>query len=219
MSKPLIVEYFSDVLCVWAWISQRRLEELAEEFGEQVELKYSFVDVFGNTAEKIATQWSDRGGYEGFADHVQSSAAIFEDAPVSPALWKTVRPASSANAHMVLKAVAGVHGAAQSADLALAIRKAFFVHAEDISHLSVLYKLVEMQQLNSEAVREALKDGSAIAALMADYQSARQGNIKGSPSYVMDKGRQVLFGNVGYRVLRANIKELLNKPQGEASWC
>ena len=35
----------------------------------------------------------------------------------------------------------------------------------------------------------------------------------------LDGGRQTLFGNVGYRVISANIEELLHQPSGEASWC
>jgi hypothetical protein len=34
-----------------------------------------------------------------------------------------------------------------------------------------------------------------------------------------NEGRQRLNGNVGYRVLEANIRELLNHPAGEQSWC
>ena len=36
----------------------------------------------------------------------------------------------------------------------------------------------------------------------------------------MNEGRQRLFGNVGYRVLEANVNELLrNDAAGVASWC
>ena len=56
-------------------------------------------------------------------------------------------------------------------------------------------------------------------ALMHDYQKSKQQNIKGSPTYVIDGGRQVLYGNVGYRVLHANIEELLKNPRDEKSWC
>ena len=44
--------------------------------------------------------------------------------------------------------------------------------------------------------------------------------IQGSPSFVLNEGRQKLFGNVGFRILDANIQELLRAPQTEqASWC
>jgi predicted DsbA family dithiol-disulfide isomerase len=62
-------------------------------------------------------------------------------------------------------------------------------------------------------------DGSAMSALMNDYQKSNQQGIKGSPSYVINGGRQTLYGNVGYRVLLANLEELLNNPEDEASWC
>ncbi len=58
-----------------------------------------------------------------------------------------------------------------------------------------------------------------MAALMQDYQTSKLQSIKGSPSYVIDGGRQTLYGNVGYRVLLANVEELLKNPIGEASWC
>ncbi len=54
---------------------------------------------------------------------------------------------------------------------------------------------------------------------MTDYQVARDQGIRGSPSWVLDGGRQILYGNVGYRVIRANAVELLRHPKEEASWC
>ena len=45
-------------------------------------------------------------------------------------------------------------------------------------------------------------------------------NIQGSPSFVLNEGRQKLYGNVGYRILEANIHELLRaQPADQASWC
>ncbi|MFT4998949.1 MAG: hypothetical protein ACJA0M_001028 [Chitinophagales bacterium] len=54
---------------------------------------------------------------------------------------------------------------------------------------------------------------------MSDYQQAKQNSIKGSPSYTIDRGRQTFYGNLGYRVLAADIEELLTSPEEEASWC
>jgi len=58
-----------------------------------------------------------------------------------------------------------------------------------------------------------------MSALMSDYEDAKELGLKGSPSLVMNNGRQVLYGNVGYRILNANIRELLERPVSEASWC
>ncbi|MCU8085506.1 hypothetical protein [Shewanella sp. SM23] len=40
-------------------------------------------------------------------------------------------------------------------------------------------------------------------------QKSAQQNLQGSPSYIIDEGRQIFYGNVGYRVLLANIEALL----------
>jgi len=43
--------------------------------------------------------------------------------------------------------------------------------------------------------------------------------VEASPGFVLNEGRQVLFGNVGYRVLEANMRELIREPAaGAASW-
>jgi predicted DsbA family dithiol-disulfide isomerase len=213
------IDYYSDVLCIWAWIAERRIEELRRQLGEQINLRYHYVDIFGDSHGKMAKQWQDRGGFSGFAEHVQHSASQFEDAPVHPELWESVRPTTSANAHLFLKAIEIAHNQETSIAMALNLRKAFFIEAKDISQLSLLNDIAKQQQLDSDAINTALNNGTAMALLMSDYQQAKQQGIKGSPSYVMDNGRQTLYGNVGYRVLHANIEELLKKPADEASWC
>ena len=54
-----------DVLCVWAWISERRIEELREQFGDQIHINYQFINVFGDAPGKFASQWADRGDRAG----------------------------------------------------------------------------------------------------------------------------------------------------------
>ena len=37
MSK-VEISYYSDVLCIWAYVAERRLEELADQFRDQIEI-------------------------------------------------------------------------------------------------------------------------------------------------------------------------------------
>ncbi len=221
MEKPpaLIIDYYSDILCVWAWIAQRRIDELNQKLGDQIELRYYYVDIFGDVANKMKASKQSNDPYESFAKHVQSSASNYEHAPINPDIWTVTRPTTSANAHMVLKAVELITDNKTSAALSLKIRNAFYVDAKDISNLELLYNLVASNGLDVNATKDVIENGKALAALMNDYQKTKQQNIKGSPSYVMDGGRQVLFGNVGYRILKANIEELIKRPDNEASWC
>ncbi len=219
VNKPLIIDYYSDVLCVWAWIAQRRNDELHHKLGDSIQFRYHYIDVFGNAKEKIPNQWRDKGGYQGFARHVIDSGAAYLDTPIHSQVWQKVKPASSASCHLFLKATAIALGEQASSELALTCRQAFFNTCLDISQMSTLFQLAEQAGFATSKIQVALDDGTAMAALMKDYQNAKTLALKGSPSYIIDNGRQVLYGNVGYRVLQANIEEHLKSPTEEASWC
>jgi len=219
MSSPLEVDYYTDVLCVWAWIAQHRIDEIEKEWGDRIRLRHHCVNVFGDTVNRIGDKWSDRGGYAGFAEHVEESAAPFEYAPINPAIWRDVRPYTSATAHLVLKAAELQKSADDANKLAVVLRQSFFVEALDIGSVQVVLKIAGDAGFDPVDLESRIESGQALAALVADYERAREISIKGSPSWVLNNGRQILYGNVGYRILSANIEELLKSPVDEASWC
>ena len=103
--STLKIDYYSDVLCVWAWISQRRLQELTDEWAGKIDVHFHFLNVFGDVETKIKEKWSDRGGYEGFGQHVLDAVIPYDNAIVNPNIWSSVRPKTSANAHLILNMV------------------------------------------------------------------------------------------------------------------
>tara|TARA_R110001592_G_scaffold362925_2_gene678883 strand:- start:11773 stop:12432 length:660 start_codon:yes stop_codon:yes gene_type:complete len=219
MDKTLIIDYYTDILCVWAWIAQKRIDELNKKLGDRIELRHYYLDIFGDVSTKITTQWQSKGAYLGFAEHIHTSASAFEYTHINPKIWTEVRPTTSANAHLVLKAVEITYDKKKSIDMALKFRSAFFVDALDIGNLEVLCDLVKDNGLDRNTINTSIRDGSAMASLMNDYQKSKRQGIQGSPSYVISGGRQTLYGNVGYRVILANIEELLKNSRDEASWC
>jgi predicted DsbA family dithiol-disulfide isomerase len=219
MDSSLKISYFTDVLCVWAWIGQRRVEELQKEWGDKVLIRHYCVNFFGDTSNRIGEKWAKRGSYEGFGQHVFESAAPYETAPVNPQIWRDVRPRTSATAHLVMKAAELVSGQADAMQLATALRKSFFVNTLDIGNLDVVLQVAGDSGLDRGAIMSRMETGEPQAALMADLEASQELRIKGSPSWVMNNGRQILYGNVGYRVLSANVEELLSNPEQEASWC
>ena len=218
MSSPLIIDYYSDVLCVWAWIAQRRIDELNATLANKIDINYYYMDVFGDAVNKIPSQWHDKGGYQGFAKHVINSASVYEHVKINNDIWSRVRPTSSAVPHLVLKAIALSYSREVSVDFALKFRHAFFVDAVDISQVELLLTLIDKAGFDSVKVNEVILNGSAMAALMQNYQQAQKLNLQGSPSYIIDQGRQMLYGNVGYRLLLANIESALHKPKNDTSW-
>jgi predicted DsbA family dithiol-disulfide isomerase len=217
LSAPIVIDYYSDVLCVWAWIAQPRLEELQRQWGSDIIIRHRYVDIFGDSHSKIQKQWGTEDGFEKFGAHVAKSAASFDQVSIHPDIWARLRPRSSMQAHLLLKAVEQVAGSEQVDEIARRIRRAFFSQALDVSDLPLLLQL--LQDLDLQALQTALHDGSAMAALSHDQRSANELGVKGSPTWVLNDGRQVLYGNVGYRILNANIEELAKNPEAEASWC
>jgi len=220
------VTYFSDVLCVWAYVGQERLEAVRRTF-PNLTIRHRFISVFGDVPGKIAGAWKDRGGFSGYARHVRGVAGRFPHVTVGAEAWEAVRPASSASPHLVLSALRqweaetspGSDGLKFEAAL-WAFRRAFFADGKDIADQRIQQSLIETFDVDYAAVLEHVKDGSAFAALCRDYQDAERMKIEGSPTFVLNDGRQKLYGNVGFRIVEANIAEMLRQPDPEqASWC
>lgn len=224
MNNPVAMACFTDVLCVWAYAAQIRLDELHEQWGEKVKVEHHFIEVFGDTASRIGEGWKKKGGFIGFGKHVVEVGEQFPHVEINPAVWETCRPASSGNAHLILKAVQvlqqdGVVDEGTCAALAWRIRLAFFRDAQDIGDASVLSGLAREQGLDEAAIEVVLRSGRAVAGLCRDAELRDQHQLSGSPSYVLNDGRQKLYGNVGYRILDANVRELMEQPDDQASWC
>lgn len=219
VSEKIVIDYFSDVLCVWAWIAQARLDELETQWQDKITVRHHFVDIFGDCQQKISKNWGEENGYEKFGQHVAHSAAPFEQASVNPRVWLETRPLSSAQAHLFLRAVALTEGESRLGEVSLRLRSAFFYDALDISNMDVLLELAAQCGCNLPDIEQSIRNGSAIAAYSSDLRKANDLGVRGSPTWILNSGRQVLYGNVGYRILNANIEELLKHPEDEASWC
>jgi predicted DsbA family dithiol-disulfide isomerase len=223
---PISIRHFSDVLCVWAYIAQIRVAELRANFPGEVALDYRYFSVFGDVKTKMATQWSERGGLAGYARHVQEVAAQFDHVRLHPDAWTKNTPTSSLPAHLFLCATRLLDAQDSSGGrsdsllrLDSAIRTAFFAENIDISRNDELFAIVENTLRSADQVNRLLESGEAHAALTQDLKEAADIGVRSSPTLTFNEGRQTLAGNVGYRVLEANIRELLHTPADQLSWC
>jgi predicted DsbA family dithiol-disulfide isomerase len=225
MSQQTIrVTHFSDALCIWAYISQIRIDELLQNFPHSVEIEYRYFHVFGNVPLKIQSGWQTRGGLQGYSDHVKEVAAKFNHIRLSEDVWMSDTPKSSMPCHLFLCAVRWLDS--QNPDevpwlarTARAVRKAFFTECVDVSRTDALFDIGSYIGLPVHEVREAMNHGWAHAALAEDLELVRTHGIQGSPTLLFNEGRQRLSGNVGYRIIEANIRELLEGSPSELSWC
>ena len=222
--ETIRIMHFSDALCVWAYVSQIRIDELLENFPGSVELECRYFQVFGDVRKKIEVTWGERGGIRGYGEHVRDVCAKFTHVAVDPRVWVRTTPPSSLPSHLFLCAVRvleseggalpGAHARA-----AWAVREAFFKDGADISRRQTLLAIAETLRLAVARIESILDTGAAHAALSDDLELARTHAIQASPTLVFNEGRQQLSGNVGYRIIEANIRELLEGAPGQLSWC
>lgn len=227
------ISYFSDILCVWAYFAEIKLDQIRRDFGPQVQLRHHFIPVFADVQGKIEGSWKERGGMEGYSRHVHQLAERFPHAGIHPEVWKSPVPASSASCHLLLKAAQLLESAGEISpeplqehggktrveELTWRLRSAFFRDARDVCSTEIQVEIAEELGLPMARLRSEMDDGRAFAALFADAELQKKHLIQGSPTFLLNEGRQKLYGNVGYRVIRANLEELLENPEDLASWC
>lgn len=224
--EPIRIFYFSDALCIWAYIAQIRLDELKTTFQEKIEIEHHFVPVFGSAREKLESRWKDRGGLQGYSEHVQAVANKFDHVNVNPAIWTEDTPVSSTSCHLFLHAIKllEINHFVDPEDRAFeratwAFREAFFTQLANISDRNVQFEIAEELRLPIAAIQAQMDSGEAYAQLSKDFDLVKEHTVTVSPTLIFNEGRQRLNGNVGYRVIEANIRELLHNPPEEQSWC
>jgi len=228
------IEYFSDVLCIWAYGGQIRMDELKQNFVNDIEIEYRFVPIFGAGKQHVENVWKDEGGLQGFNVHLQKVAKKWPHISISSDLWTRVAPESSTSAHLYLKAIQllAINGEIDNTSLdkfngrnyfeeaIWLFRDIFFRKGKDIARRCVQDDIAEKLGLSLQKIHELIDSGQAYAALHADDEARYKYKVPGSPTLILNEGRQLLYGNVGYRIIDANVRELLHNPDhGEASWC
>lgn len=227
------ITYFSDVLCVWAYTAEIKIAQLREHFGDRVVLTHRFLRVFGDTASRLESDWGAKGGQAAYADRVRGIAKRFGHAAVHPDVWRGEVPVSSEPAHLFCKAVqlleargsisAERHtqweGRSQAEEFAWRCRLAFFRDRVDIGRRQALMSIAEELGLPLAELEGEIASGRAYAARAGDLDAKERFAIEGSPTVLLNQGRQKLYGNVGYRIIEANVQEILASPEGRASWC
>lgn len=221
----LSVLCFTDVLCGYAYLGHARVEQLKSDFGAEIELSCHFVSIYGDTERRFA-----RRGITG-AEFSAKSAQVFsqyDHVEVHPDVFRDWAPTSSIPAHLYLRAIKLLEDDGVLADngkvsafdrFVWAVRVAFFRDLRDISSRSVLDEIGRELEIPVGKVAEAIDNGRAFAELAHDAELAKQHGVTMSPTLVLNEGRQLIQGNVGYRVIEANMRELLSNRAPNMSWC
>jgi len=232
-TRSVDIAYFSDILCVWAYIAQIRLDQLRQDFAERVNIHCHYITVFGDVQGKINRNWGQRGGFDGYRKHLEKITRSYDFVTLHPDTWTRTRPRSSMSCHLFLKAVEGLQeqnlisctplpdcrNRTLLEEAAWQMRLAFFRDGRDIGQLNEQLRIADQLALPIDDIQYLLTSGEAFAMLSSDIELKEQLLITGSPTFVLNEGRQKLYGNIGYRIIEANIHELLETQVDQASWC
>jgi predicted DsbA family dithiol-disulfide isomerase len=223
MSK-LSFSHWTDPLCIWAFVAQEQLERLLAEHAQRLVVDSRIVPVFGSVAWRFMYgPWSS-GGVEARVRATAQIALAHGHPEVDGSCWRGDCPSSSWAPAVAIKAVWALERAGHAEPgmtdrYQHALRKRFFVESQNIAHRALQLEAAEALDIARAGIERRLDDGSALALVSEDLQEKERLKLQGSPTYVFDHGRAMLYGNFPYGVLHATVEELLRGLGPEGSAC
>lgn len=216
--------YWSDPLCVWAFVAQSKLDALIEAFGDKVDVQHRVVPVFGSVPWRLSQGSWAAGGVEGRVAATRKVASMFGHDSVTGAVWQEDPPASSWAPALAIKAAFGlandgVIAKEEACAFQWRLRQRFFLDDVNIARRAEQLRVADEADLPVPELERRLDDGTALAALFEDHQARESQMISGSPTYVFDGGRAKLYGNFDGNVLHATVQLLLRGLDAGGSDC
>lgn len=208
------ITYWTDPLCIWAFVAQPRLDSIESEFEARVAVQHRIVPIFGSLPWRFDEGPWSAGGVEARVAATARVAAQHGFEGVTGAVWRDDTPASSWAPSMAIKAAFALEAqggteAGAAAAYQWALRRAFFEANVNIARRAAQLEVAEVVGLPRGPLEARLDDGSALAEVWRDHHDREASMIAGSPTWVFDGGRAKLYGNVDFGVLHATVEQLL----------
>lgn len=223
-SEKLTFQYWSDPMCIWAFVGQSKLDRVLEEWGDRIEVDYRIVPVFGSVSKRFEEgSWAE-GGRAGRRETTCGIASEHGIEGVSGDVWVESEPHSSwacgtaAKAVFMMEEEGDAHPGA-GADYLLEMRDHFYRRNRNICRRDEQLAVAERVGVDADGLQRRLDDGSALAAVCEDDNERDELGVRGSPTYVFEGGRAVLYGNFPFSVLHAVVEELLEGLEMGGSAC
>ena len=207
---PILVDYFSDPLCVWSWSIQDRIERLQAEFGDRVVIRYRMLPLYRSLAvytdlaragakssvEEIAREWEETARATGVTVDVQ--------------LWSGDPPSSTWPACKAVKAAAVQSG--RLAEIYLKrLRVAAMTERQNIARAIILMRLAGHVGLDREQFTRDVRARERTREIMQDIREARRNNITTRPTLLLHTAddKILISGLRSYDLFRQAVQTLL----------
>jgi predicted DsbA family dithiol-disulfide isomerase len=216
--------YWSDPLCIWAYVAQDKLDRVLDELGDRLRVDYRIVPVFGSVPWRFREGPWAAGGVEDRVRKTRQVAEAHGYPAVTGEYWRRDCPESSWSAGAALKAVFAAEAAesippGKGADYQWHMRRVFFEQDRNVARRQVQLELAEERGVPRAELEQRLDDGTALAALWEDYLEKERLHVQGSPTYVFDGGHAMLYGNFPFGILHATVEELVRSTGPRGSKC
>jgi predicted DsbA family dithiol-disulfide isomerase len=220
----LSFQYWSDPMCIWAFVGQSKLDRILDEWGAFIDVDYRLVPVFGSVPWRYSEGGWAQAGPEGRRESTRKLAEQHGIDGVTGEIWTRCTPHSSWSSGAAAKAVFEMEAdddaeAGAGAAYLLELREHFFRRNRNICQRVEQLDVAERVGIDRGAFERRLDDGSALACLWEDANQREDLGVRGSPSYVFDGGRAVLYGNFPFSVLHSVVDELINGLELGGSGC
>lgn len=170
-----VITVWSDLSCPWATMALHTLHQVAADRGLDVRIDHRVFPLELLNGESAPRPMHD--------EEVATITAVRTDLGWSP--WTApdwTYPVTTLPALAAVQAVKEQQGLEAADALDTALRRAFFVDQRCISLVPVIEDVARgCADVDADALLDALRSGAGQAAVFADLEVARSGEIQGSP--------------------------------------
>ena len=213
MSKPIKIDFVSDVVCPWCAVGLSALEQAIARVGDELQVELHFQPF------ELNPQMAAEG--EDVTEHLTRKYGITEDQAAQngeairargEALGFTFDMARRRRIHNTFDAHrllhwAGEQGATQQRALKHALLRAYFTEGEDISSSEVLVKSAEVAGLDGARARVILASDEYADAVRAQEAFYRQQGIQAVPSVIFND-RHLVQGGQPVELFEQALRQL-----------
>ncbi len=207
------VEVFSDFVCPWCPVGERRLEQALALLGAPAKVTFRPYELNPD----MPKEGLDRRAYlekkfGGAANYERLSASVKQAAQsegIPFALDKIERTANTRDAHR-LSALAAKLG--RQRELVSGLFRAYFEEGRNVGDAKVLREVALATGLDAARVDALLASDEGLEEVLEQERRAHQLGIQGVPAFVVN-GEPVLSGAQPPRVIAAAIREAAGLPR------
>jgi putative protein-disulfide isomerase len=216
VAGQISIKYFTDPLCCWSWTFEPVFQQLKDEMGDALSIRYYMCGLLSN--------------WENYNDTLNAVNKPIQMGPIwlqakqmsgtyiNDTIWFTDPPASSYPACTAVKC-AGMQSKQAEELYLFRLREAVMVKGKNIAKRKVLLGIARTLAndglLDISQFEEELTSDKVINAFRSDMQEADYRGITRYPTLLVNvpgkKEYLILVGNRPYSALRASIQSVFEK--------